>query len=901
MKNMKLQDSKMLMFPVLITEMCVAVLSGCGPCSSDKICEADLVMTPQGRFSTVQSALEEVRRLRAAGRIASGKTAVVRVEPGRYFMHETASFDPMDSNVQFVGAGMEKTLFDGSLELPPFRVGRDGVWETTVPQGFVFEQLWVGDRRAVRARTPNRHYLYMKDQCIEFPNEAFYADPEDIAPIARLSRSDLDQVLISYWQSWDMGYTRLDSVDAATGLLKCRQRPSYPFFFWHKTCPRYRIENYRAALDAPGEWFLDVKTSTLHYIPLPGESIGSVRAYAPRIAVLFRFAGNRKKGEIVRDVTIQGVGFEHTAFAFGRNGVQNCQAAANITAAAIEGEGVECVCLRNCRVAHTAAHGLRVQGGSRDVTIEHCLFEDLGAGAVGFTGSCDDSEISERFTLRDSILRHGGRVFQGAIGVWIGHARNCLVEHNEISDFFYTGISCGWTWGYAPTINRCNRIAFNHVHHIGQGVLSDMGAIYTLGDNAGSVICNNWVSDVNGYRDNGSPSFGLYTDEGSHGFLFASNLVSHCRYCPLHQHFGKENAFVNNLCVDFSDCGVLRSRSEPHVTMALTNNVFWWRDSTAKPYVGWGSFDEMTKNLPVRGNVYWCSNGRVSGKGFQGKGWEDWRRAGQDVGGAIADPLFVAPKDEDWTLRPDSPALAAGFVPFDWREAGVMKDDERWRNLAKERTWEDFEDAPPAPVYWLKRFVFDVEAVPEGRARLNFTVPMMATTGRDGAFLCTTNDPYAGRHSLCLVDSPKESAIYAPHLYVDGMMSGRVVRVSFAFKPVAHDGMEFQVRSNDYAADTFKVGVGCAYDDGRLVAGGRHLCDLPLGKWALVEFELPLNGAERGRWSVSATPEGGKRVRLSFDRWVNAGFGIPDWFGFMTYGDGQGVWQLDEFRLSSEY
>ena len=95
--------------------------------------------------------------------------------------------------------------------------------------------------------------------------------------------------------------------------------------------------------------------------------------------------------------------------------------------------------------------------------------------------------------------------------MWIGHAHDCAVVHNEICDFFYTGVSLGWTWGYAPTVNRRNRIAFNRIHHIGQGALSDMGGVYTLGDSAGSEVANNWIWEVNGYAGNGAPAWGLYT------------------------------------------------------------------------------------------------------------------------------------------------------------------------------------------------------------------------------------------------------------------------------------------------------------------------------------------------------------------------------------------------------
>jgi hypothetical protein len=52
-----------------------------------------------------------------------------------------------------------------------------------------------------------------------------------------------------------------------------------------------------------------------------------------------------------------------------------------------------------------------------------------------------------------------------------------------------------------------------------------------------------------------------------------------------------------------------------------------------------------------------------------GTEWSSWQR-GHDAEGVMADPLFVDPQHGDFRLRPDSPALALGFVPFDVLQCG---------------------------------------------------------------------------------------------------------------------------------------------------------------------------------------------------------------------------------------
>lgn len=126
-----------------------------------------------------------------------------------------------------------------------------------------------------------------------------------------------------------------------------------------------------------------------------------------------------------------------------------------------------------------------------------CELVDLAAGGIkigdvsaktwGSTlGPPDDEEaLVSHHVVRDCLIAHGGRLHPAAIGVWIGHAPHNVVEHNDVYDFYYTAFSIGWVWGYNPSRAHDNDLGFNHAHHIGQGVLSDMGCVYTLGCHPG--------------------------------------------------------------------------------------------------------------------------------------------------------------------------------------------------------------------------------------------------------------------------------------------------------------------------------------------------------------------------------------------------------------------------------
>jgi hypothetical protein len=48
-----------------------------------------------------------------------------------------------------------------------------------------------------------------------------------------------------------------------------------------------------------------------------------------------------------------------------------------------------------------------------------------------------------------------------------------------------------------------------------------------------------------------------------------------------------------------------------------------------------------------------------------------WQAAGYDAHSVVADPLFVNPAEDDYRLKPDSPAFKLGFEAIDVERIGV--------------------------------------------------------------------------------------------------------------------------------------------------------------------------------------------------------------------------------------
>ena len=57
--------------------------------------------------------------------------------------------------------------------------------------------------------------------------------------------------------------------------------------------------------------------------------------------------------------------------------------------------------------------------------------------------------------------------------------------------------------------------------------------------------------------------------------------------------------------------------------------------------------------------------------------FEEWQKNGYETHSIVADPLFVDAANDDYSLKPDSPAFQLGFKPIDVSTVGLRGKQEK--------------------------------------------------------------------------------------------------------------------------------------------------------------------------------------------------------------------------------
>ena len=650
-----------------------------------------------GPFATVARAREAVRELLKTQKEPRPVRVVLR--GGTYYLDSPLVFGPEDSGTEqapvvYSAAAGEKVVLSGGRRLENGRWGElngHKAWVVEIAEvkagTWRFRQLFVNGERRPRTRLPKQGEYRIESlpgytgDFLRSPTKQFVYTPGDIVPTWH-NLQDVEIVGVTRWLD---NRLLIESVSAESRTVTF-DRPSLFALVSSATSGDgtarpavYWVENVFETLDTPGQWYLDRPRGELYYLPRPGEKMSAAEIIAPRLTQVVRVVG--RAGAPVHDLRFEGLIFAHTEWQPPADYASSLQAGIEVPGALLFDYAERCA-VTGGGVQHIGNYGVEVGVGCADLEIAHTQLTDLGAGGLRighfFSWETDGSgrlterglhrkaampqgPHSRRITVADNEIAHGGRFTPEAVGVFVGDNADNQIIHNHIYDFFYSGISVGSVQNFGPSQAGGNIIEYNHVHDIGQGMLSDLAGIYTC-STPGSRVAYNIVHDVV-RRDYGG--WGIYPDEGSHDMVIQKNLVYRCQDGALFAHHNHDITAENNIFAFSRSAQIERGGIGGFALACRRNLVYYLEGKAIGDYGGerWGrdicAFDR---------NLYWNASGKPVL--FANKSWSEWQATGQDKDGLIADPLFVDPAHGDFTLRPGSPASQIGFQPWDLSAIG---------------------------------------------------------------------------------------------------------------------------------------------------------------------------------------------------------------------------------------
>ena len=560
--------------------------------------------TRQFPKATLTSALRQAREWRRTedNRIQGGIT--IYMEGGTYAFYEPVFIRPEDSGTKesptiIRSVGDEKVILSGGISINGWKK-QGKVWVADVPafngRPLDFRQLWVNGKKAVRARDVEDFEKMNRICSVDEKNEILYVPAVSIRRLidnkGNLKAKYAEMVL---HQMWCVANLRIRSVEVQGDSAAIRfHQPESRIQFEHPW-PRpmvttdghnsaFYLTNARELQDVPGEWYHDIDARKVYYYLREGEKMQEAEVIVPAVETLVRVEGTLDRP--VCHIRFEKITFSYTTWMRpSEKGHVPLQAGMYLTdgyridpkmqrnylnhpldnqgwlgrpAAAVRVVAARQIDFERCRFEHLGSTGLDYEEAVQGGVVRGCLFRDIAGNGL-LVGSfspaahethlpynpADRREVCTQQQINNCYFTEIGNEDWGCLAIAAGYVGDVNIEHNEISEVPYSGISLGWGWTQTVNCMRNNRVHANLIHHYAKHMY-DVAGIYTLGSQPKSYVTENCVHSIYkpGYVHDPNHWFYLYTDEGSSFITVRDNWTEGEKY--LQNANGPGNVWENN-------------------------------------------------------------------------------------------------------------------------------------------------------------------------------------------------------------------------------------------------------------------------------------------------------------------------------------------------------------------
>ena len=497
-------------------------------------------------FNSIYAARDYVRTINKD----MDKNIAVNIKQGFYEMTETFKLTEEDSGsngyyVIWRANGDEEVVLSGGRKVTGWVESEiPGVYKAS-NIGDNMRNLFVNNAPATRARveeyvTPLSWYNDETDATSEKDGvvipKGIIKNPEAATNLELFK-------LITFHGNWAVKGKAIETeagtaISFAQPAFAAQERSNYSILTWNIT-DDFRLENALEFLDKPGEWYQDIDTDTLYYMPKEGENIYESEIVAPVLENMIDIAGSSSDNQ-AHHIAFEGFTIAHGGNDYtSRRGRATHQATSLYTfddtygyqsgwymeRANINVNNSSHILFSDNVIKHMSSVGISVMTGSEECIFDGNVFYHMASAAMTVgssraTNVLDRDLIPRNITFSNNIVTETGFEYPDASAFQAYFANGVYVLNNVVYDTYYSGICAGWGWNTSPLPQRRFNVIGNRVWNtnmFGQ----DGAPIYTLGDAPKSTAQYNYIS----YVPDGHPRPQFYHDEGSAHWYDYRNVI----------------------------------------------------------------------------------------------------------------------------------------------------------------------------------------------------------------------------------------------------------------------------------------------------------------------------------------------------------------------------------------
>lgn len=529
-------------------------------------------------FKTVAAARDAVRSVNSS----MSEDIIVYLRDGIHCVTSPVTFKPQDSGkngyrIYYMAYPGEAPVLSGAVKVTGWTLHSGNIYKAPLDRSTKLRNLYVNDKRAlmtskrITARGGEGTYSVTKGQADwawtgGSKSDGVKYNSSDMPSIAD-NKDDLEIVNGTTWNE-NIVCVRdvVTTSDNYRALLlqqpygSIAQTPGWGAAF--TTTGTHTIYNAFEFLNSAGQFYFDKTKKTLYYYPRPGESMETADVQAPVVEKLIDIVGTSPTSR-VENITFQGIIFANTEFnlvkvgnSYGKTTCQGANAfiafyndnwhntqynlldlhpgmitlnhsnSIDFIGNVIKHSGNDGINMANDVLNCNITGNFITDITSSGITVGHPQHVYIGDGGTHAKYAPNVEKVCKDITITNNLLYDISTApgFGGCAAITAYFVEGITITYNHVEKTAYNGIHLGWGWCNFTnsTTAKNNTISYNRLINT-LNRLHDSGAIYTIGQNPGTNINENYVKGIPAATN--GPTYGLHNDEGTTHVIENDNVL----------------------------------------------------------------------------------------------------------------------------------------------------------------------------------------------------------------------------------------------------------------------------------------------------------------------------------------------------------------------------------------